>query len=244
MIVHSDIDFALWILWQILSNAMQVFTIHVKLENLSWRRFAICCNVPLFMSLTINLISVVAYIFFRILARTEVPASTSVAFVVLGALTPMTVILQGVCISFALCRAAAVHDWEQITNPLDFVLRKYQLCSFSAWTHHFRCFRLLFGFDSSIGLAHNLGLRHADCQFSGSQRNDWPTRVTNRIHRLMEEAASCIASFPGKYSTLWEEVTAQLVCSVACVFLTDKTSGLGEHTLISATSNECWCRQL
>lgn len=24
----------------------------------------------------------------------------------------------------------------------------------------------------------------------------------------------------------------------------DKTSGLGEHTLISATSNECWCRQL
>ena len=60
----------------------------------------------------------------------------------------------------------------------------------------------------------------------------------------MEEAASCIASVPGKYSTRWEEVTAQLVCSVACVFLTDKTSGLGENTLISATSNECWCRQL
>ena len=87
----------------------------------------------------------VAYIFFRILARTEVPASTSVAFVVLGALTLMTVILQGVCISFALCRAAAVHNWEQIRwNPLDFVLRKYQLCSFSAWTHHFRCFLVFY----------------------------------------------------------------------------------------------------
>ena len=44
------------------------------------------------------------------------------------------------------------------TNPSDFVLWKYQLCSFSAWTHHFRCFSLLFGFDSSIGLAHNLGM--------------------------------------------------------------------------------------
>lgn len=59
----------------------------------------------------------VAYIF-RILARTEVPASTSVAFVVLGALTLMTVILQGVCILFALCRAAAVHNWEQIRRTL------------------------------------------------------------------------------------------------------------------------------
>eukprot|EP00435_Cladocopium_sp_Y103_P066178 s405_g28.t1 len=114
MIVNSDIGFALWILWQILSNAMQIFTINVKLENLSWRRFAICCNVLLSMSLTINLISVVAYIFFKILTHTELPASTSVAFVVLGALTLMTVILQEVCISFVLCRAAAVHNWEEI----------------------------------------------------------------------------------------------------------------------------------
>ena len=100
------------------------------------------------------------------------------------------------------------------TNPSDFVLWKYQLCSFSAWTHHFRCFSLLFGFDSSIGLAHNLGM--IGPQGSRIAFTAWWKKLPAALR-------------PGKYSTLWEEVTAQLVCSVARVFLTDKTSGLGAH---------------
>ncbi|CAK9111823.1 cGMP-dependent protein kinase [Durusdinium trenchii] len=63
------------------------------------------------------------------------------------------------------------------------------------------------------------------------------------------EAQSCIASFPGKYSELWDDAVAIAlekhdVCSLACVFLTDTASGLGRHAANPDCPGDCWCRAL
>ena len=51
-----------------------------------------------------------------------------------------------------------------------------------------------------------------------------------------ENARDCIVSFPGKYS--------QEALSLACVFLTDRASGLGAHCDNPDEPGECWCRAI
>ncbi|CAE7227391.1 unnamed protein product, partial [Symbiodinium pilosum] len=62
-------------------------------------------------------------------------------------------------------------------------------------------------------------------------------------------ARLCVASFPGKYSELWDRAVVVAsgtddVCSLACVFLTDPASGLGQHAPNPDSPDECWCRAL
>ena len=67
-------------------------------------------------------------------------------------------------------------------------------------------------------------------------------------------AAKCVVSFPGKYSELWDEavsaVTSQAEIagmerwSLACVFLTDADSGLGQHAENPDTPGKCWCHSI
>ena len=61
-------------------------------------------------------------------------------------------------------------------------------------------------------------------------------------------AIDCIVSFPGKYSTLWDDAvsiaTSQDTCSLACVFLTDSISGLGQHSENPDSPGLCWCHAI
>ena len=71
---------------------------------------------------------------------------------------------------------------------------------------------------------------------------------------INRKAAKCVVSFPGKYSDLWDEavsaVTSQAVdtrgeqWSLACVFLTDADSGLGQHSENPDTPGKCWCHSI
>ena len=69
--------------------------------------------------------------------------------------------------------------------------------------------------------------------------------------KINSAALDCIVSFPGKYSEEWdtavktitdtEATGASACCSLACVFLTDRESGLGQHVDMPEKPGHCWC---
>lgn len=69
--------------------------------------------------------------------------------------------------------------------------------------------------------------------------------------KINSAALDCIVSFPGKYSEEWdtavktvtdtEATGASACCSLACVFLTDRESGLGQHVDMPDKPGHCWC---
>ena len=71
---------------------------------------------------------------------------------------------------------------------------------------------------------------------------------------INQKAAKCIVSFPGKYSELWDEAVSSVTTqaettgkgawSLACVFLTDAASGLGQHAENPEEPGKCWCHSL
>ncbi|CAE7548298.1 unnamed protein product [Symbiodinium natans] len=75
--------------------------------------------------------------------------------------------------------------------------------------------------------------------------------VSKRISfpgKIHKDATNCIVSFPGKYGQQWDDavflVKENSTCSMACVFLTEKESGLGEHADNPEAPGECWCKAL
>ena len=94
------------------------------------------------------------------------------------------------------------------------------------WDRPMEAFRRL-GHLSGFGLA--------------SSRIAFPGKINAR-------ATQCIVSFPGKYSTQWDNAVANVQqfedCSLACVFLTNAASGLGCHTDNPDTPGHCWCRMI
>ena len=73
--------------------------------------------------------------------------------------------------------------------------------------------------------------------------------ASNRIAfpgKINPAAKDCIVSFPGKYSAEWDAAVQAAMeetstCSLACVFLTDTASGLGQHAKMPDKPEECWC---
>ena len=64
--------------------------------------------------------------------------------------------------------------------------------------------------------------------------------------KINPDAKDCIVSFPGKYSAEWDAAVQAAweeasTCSLACVFLTDTASGLGQHATLPDKPDECWC---
>ena len=73
--------------------------------------------------------------------------------------------------------------------------------------------------------------------------------ASNRVAfpgKINPDAKDCIVSFPGKYSAEWDAAVQAAreetsTCSLACVFLTDTASGLGQHATLPDKPEECWC---
>ena len=75
--------------------------------------------------------------------------------------------------------------------------------------------------------------------------------TANRIAfpgKINLSADDCIVSFPGIYSQEWDTAVAvateQQTCSLACVFLTDVASGLGQHVGNPDSPGNCYCKAL
>eukprot|EP00438_Fugacium_kawagutii_P031194 Skav234754 [mRNA] locus=scaffold14:1047064:1048542:- [translate_table: standard] len=87
---------------------------------------------------------------------------------------------------------------------------------------------------STLAERHGLGL--------AAKRIAFPGKINLSV-------GGCIVSFPGKYSEEWDRAVAvaseQETCSLACVFLTDATSGLGRHVDNPESLNgDCYCKTL
>lgn len=87
---------------------------------------------------------------------------------------------------------------------------------------------------SSLAQSHGVGLAATRIAFPG---------------RVSPSAGKCITSFPGKYGDEWdrsvEVASGKEFCSLACVFLTDKESGLGQHAKNPDSPNDaCYCKAL
>lgn len=63
--------------------------------------------------------------------------------------------------------------------------------------------------------------------------------------KIILSALDCIVSFPGKYSKEWDAAVSSTQqgngCSLACVFLTDRASGLADNP---DTPGRCWCHTI
>eukprot|EP00434_Breviolum_minutum_P040636 symbB.v1.2.036117.t1/scaffold5025.1/size31724/2 len=78
------------------------------------------------------------------------------------------------------------------------------------------------------------------------------TSSTKRIAfhgKINPGARDCIASFPGKYNELWHKAVQEAedeasAFSLACVFLTDEASGLGQHASVPHLKGGCWCHTI
>ena len=75
--------------------------------------------------------------------------------------------------------------------------------------------------------------------------------AANRIAfpgKINLSADDCIVSFPGIYSQEWDTAVAvaseQQTCSLACVFLTNVASGLGQHVGNRDSPGNCYCKAL
>ncbi|CAE7515206.1 unnamed protein product [Symbiodinium sp. CCMP2456] len=68
--------------------------------------------------------------------------------------------------------------------------------------------------------------------------------------RVNLSARDCIVSFPGKYAMEWDDAVRKVEmhedsCSLACVFLTNKATGLGVHADVAGEPlGRCWCQSL
>ena len=77
-----------------------------------------------------------------------------------------------------------------------------------------------------------------------------PFRKRITFHgKINPGARACIVSFPGKYAELWDKAVQAAedkapAFSMACVFLTDEASGLGQHASVPHLKGGCWCHTI
>ena len=108
------------------------------------------------------------------------------------------------------------------------------------------CFQVL----NALLLSGMIGAQHFDLkEFRRLAEVSGFGLASNRIAfpgKINPDAKDCIVSFPGKYSAEWDEAVQAVreetsTCSLACVFLTDTASGLGQHAKLPDKPEDCWC---
>eukprot|EP00434_Breviolum_minutum_P005732 symbB.v1.2.005049.t1/scaffold291.1/size238869/14 len=108
------------------------------------------------------------------------------------------------------------------------------------------CFQVL----NTLLLSGMIGTQHFDLkEFRRLAEVSGFGLASNRIAfpgKINPAAKDCIVSFPGKYSAEWDAAAQAAMeetstCSLACVFLTDTASGLGQHAKLPDKPEECWC---
>eukprot|EP00438_Fugacium_kawagutii_P010290 Skav226734 [mRNA] locus=scaffold720:308032:309462:- [translate_table: standard] len=276
---HFDVDgsergASLWLLWQALSNSVQMFIINLKLKKLFWLRYAKCCDVLLCVTFLANVAGCGVYIAkasgdFQLNQTNGVTLGS--LLIVLLSLTIVIVILETLGLWFAARKAVTMQDWEDIRwtvvslriNSFLSLLGPLMTIFLIAYTYLVHPLDGLyttmdFGFQIANLLVVNGLVGPTDCHKPEeglarmSEILGFGLAISKRSRRVTFRGSTgagsrnCIVSFPGKYPNLWEEVTDQMVCSVACVFLPSKASGLGVHAKADSEINdgECWCRQL
>ena len=243
--------------WEISCNVLQVCMTTLKIRALGWHRAAKCCDILVILGCG----SAALFTICLILDEHVLPLAAY--FVALGC-SFFTIFLQSVSLLTASCKAAtqayrrsdAAMVWTAVSlvvNAILVVAGPVLTCqvSLSLYPEASRVTTdISFQVLNALLLSGMIGTQHFDlkefrrlAEVSGfglaSERIAFPGKIN-------PDAKDCIVSFPGKYSAEWDAAVqaameATSTCSLACVFLTDTASGLGQHAKLPDKPEECLC---
>ena len=253
----------IFLFWEISCNVLQVCMTTLKIRALGWHRAARCCDGLVVLGCGFATFLAICYIS-ELLPLGQVTA----LFAALGC-TFATIFLQSVSLLTASCKATvqayrrsdAAMVWTAVCLVVNtilvvagpalswWVLFIFHSILGARFDHSVTmdvCFQVL----NALLLSGMIGGQQFDlkefrrlAEVSGfglaSKRIAFPGKIN-------PAAKDCIVSFPGKYSAEWDEAVKAVreetaICSLACVFLTDTASGLGQHAKLPDKPEECWC---
>ena len=252
--------------WEISCNVLQVCMTTLKIRALGWHRAARCCDGLVMLGCgfatlsAICLILDVLHVF--LLAAGFVAFGCNCTTIFLQSVSLLTASCKATAQAYRRSDAAMV--WTAVCLVVNTILvvagpaLSWQVLFTIESTYDPRfdygvswvtidiCFQVL----NALLLSGMIGGQRFDlkefrrlAEVSGfglaSKRIAFPGKIN-------PDAKDCIVSFPGKYSAEWDEAVKAVreetsTCSLACVFLTDTASGLGQHAKLPEKPEECWC---
>ena len=261
-----DIYISSFFFWEISCNVLQVCVTTLKIRALGWHRAARCCDGFVILGCAFATLFAIFYFFISQVP----PALLGVLFLAFGC-NCATIFLQSVSLLTASCKATAqayrrsdaAMAWTALCLVVNAVLvvagpalswwatmenlrTIFSEATGFQWVTLDVCFQVL----NALLLSGMIGAQHFDLkEFRRLAEVSGFGLASNRIAfpgKINPDAKDCIVSFPGKYSAEWDAAVQAAMeetstCSLACVFLTDTASGLGQHAKLPDKPEECWC---
>ena len=259
--------------WQVLCNVLQVYMTSLKLQALGWPRVARCSNAFAALGVG-SLISFLLFVWLHEVGLSAVlPFWTSALCVssMFSCFGCSFIVLSFQC--YTLCRAAGRAMTQAAGNDsIKWTARLLYANSCLVLLGPFLSFSSLYAYSIYGGelprmlVTLDVSFQVCNVVFLSGMVGTMPmnlaafkrlaelsgfglasARVAFQGH-ISHSAQDCIVSFPGKYSESWDKavssVTQEDMFSLACVFLTDAASGLGQHAYSSDTPGQCWCHEI
>ena len=253
------------VVWQLGSCAMQLHTTNVKLLNLSLPRLAVLCEITLLKLLLPGVILLIVGMSALSFDESLVRWGRFCLHALLG-FGLAVVLLQSTGLAYVAFRAHRQHEWHEIRSTVSCLWANVIL---GAVGPALTVYVVMLYFPQGYGATADISFQICNSLLLSGMVGwkEWASPLES-FHQLAEAAGMgmsykriafpgainpharlCVASFPGKYSELWDRAVVVAsgtddVCSLACVFLTDPASGLGQHAPNPDSPDECWCRAL
>ena len=262
-----EIYFTCFFFWELSCNILQVYMTTLKIRALGWHRAARCCDSLVISGCSSGTLFAICCISDPLALVHEMPLAA--LLVALGC-NFATICLQSVSLLTASCKATAQayrrSDAAMVWTAVCLVVNAILVVagpalSWASLNIHLSgsgvswegialtvdvCFQVL----NTLLLSGMIGTQHFDLkEFRRLAEVSGFGLASNRIAfpgKINPAAKDCIVSFPGKYSAEWDAAAQAAMeetstCSLACVFLTDTASGLGQHAKLPDKPEECWC---
>ena len=256
----------LFFVWELSCNILQMCMTTLKIRALGWHRAARCCDILVILGCGCFTLAICGILFFSKLLPGEWPLEVSQFAVVCFF---ATIFLQSMSLLAGSCKATAQayrrSDAAMLRTAVCLVVNAILVVAgpaLSGWAffntadspYHVVTRSPWVTMDimvlNALLLSGMIGAQDFDlkefrrlAEVSGfglaSKRIAFPGQIN-------PDAKDCIVSFPGKYSAEWDAAVQAAreetsTCSLACVFLTDTASGLGQHATLPDKPEECWC---
>ena len=254
--------------WELSCNTLQMCMTILKIRALGWHRAARCCDslvilacgffaffvicailqgtehaqdlVPaLFVALGCNFATIFLQSVSLLIASCKATAQAYRRSDAAMVWTAVCLVVNAILVA-----AGPALSWWALRNmSTNYV---YRFDHGVSWVNIDVCFQVL----NALLLSGMIGTQHFDLkEFRRLAEVSGFGLASNRIAfpgKINPDAKDCIVSFPGKYSAEWDAAVQAAraetsTCSLACVFLTDTESGLGQHAKLPDKPEECWC---
>ena len=258
-----------FLVWEISCNVLQMCMTTLKIRALGWHRVARCCDILVILSCGSFALFVICSILIALepLPPAEIVPMVIAPVYVAMVFNFASIFLQSVSLLAASCQATAqaykrsnatmlrtavclvVNAILVVAGPALGWWALSDIMTNLAIESRWVTFDISLQVLNALLLSGMIGTQDFDLKefrrlaeasgFLASDRVAFPGKIN-------PDAKDCIVSFPGKYSAEWDAAVQAAredtsTCSLACVFLTDKASGLGQHAKLPDKPEECWC---